>query len=91
MPLDRRQRGQDDLADELQAGRSDVLERVVGVMPLGVVDQVDQVDGGDPGAEERHVVVADRLALLEEHPLVAARARGNAPEHRPSRLDYAAG
>jgi hypothetical protein len=75
----RRQRREHDLADDLQAPLGDVLEGVSGGVPLGVVVEVDQVDGTNVVVEERDVIVGDRVLVLEEIALVPT-GRSRRPE-----------
>ena len=72
-----RQRREHDIPDDLQALRADVLQRVGGGVPGGVVE-IDDVDCGDAGLEKRQVVVFDGRALRQELALVA-----EAPRRRP--------
>src|SRR5688572_9384119 len=83
--LDLRQRGEDDVADDLQAARRDLIEGVFGSMPGGVVE-IDDVDRWHAGAYERDVVVVDRRQLVREDAAVT-EARGCVPDdvHQPWR------
>src|SRR5436190_12216476 len=66
--LDRRQRGEHDIADGLKASGTDGIERVPGRVPRLVV-QVDDVDRGDAGLEKRHVIVVNRRFFRDERAL----------------------
>ena len=60
--FDLRQRGEHDVAHDLQAARADRVERVLRRVPRLVVE-VDDVDGRHAGREERQVVVLDARRL----------------------------
>ena len=63
--LDLRQRGEDDVADHLQAAGADGVERVLRRVP-GLVVEIDDVDRRHAGGEERQVVVLDLRRLGDE-------------------------
>src|SRR5262249_38103266 len=71
LALDQRQRREHHFADALQARRRQVRDGVGRLVPVRVVDQVDQVDRGNADVEERPVVVAAGLGAAEELRLVA--------------------
>src|SRR5688572_28221984 len=70
--------GEDDVADDLEAAGADELDGVVGRVPGGVLE-VDDVDRGNAGAHERHVVIIDRRQLVREGRAVA-EPRGRVPD-----------
>src|SRR5688572_4613170 len=72
------QRRDDDLADNLERARVELVERVAGRVP-GRVVEVDQVDRGNAGIDERNVIVIDRRRVGDERALMA-EASGGAPD-----------
>jgi len=58
--LDRRQRAEDDVADDLEAARADGVERVLRRVPRLVIE-VDDVHRRNAGREKRQVVVSMRV------------------------------
>ena len=76
--LDLGERGDDDVADDLQAARADGVEVVLRRVP-GRVVEVDDVDRGDAGLQERQVVVFDgrsaRSRTCRRGPACAPRAQ----------------
>ena len=75
--LDLRQRREHDVADDLQAPRADRIERVLGGVPRLVVE-IDDVDRGDAGLQEREVIVLDAGVFCDER-----RVRAPAASPRP--------
>ncbi len=65
----------DDLSDDPQAARVDLVERVLPSVPVArlavAVIEIDQVDGGNPGFEKGQVVIRHPVALVGEVALVA--------------------
>jgi hypothetical protein len=50
---------EEDVADDGQAARIDVLDGVLGCVPIGILDiEIDDVDGGNTAADEGEMVVA---------------------------------
>ena len=78
---DLRDRDERRLADRVEARRADLVERVLGRVPVGAgrrtgpEGEVDQVDGGDAAASERDVIVRDRRRGRPERRPVAAAPR----------------
>ena len=75
--LDLGQRGQQHVADGLQRFGRDLVQRVAGRVPGGVVE-VDDVDRRDAGLQERQVVVFDRRLALDE--FAAVQPLGGGPD-----------
>src|SRR5688572_7832111 len=78
LPLEDRD---DDLAHDVERLRAHLVRRVLGRVPVWIVE-IDDVDRADPHVVERHMVVADRWSCARNEDVAVAQFFGDVPHPR---------